>query len=211
MIMYRQHQSPFKQDVLRTRGWHSIHGLGRRAGLGQSLPNLSPGQWYELIALAENQPLADVQTYYSQTATGSNVTNLDVALGQWPGGIAHTGYLQYQSGGVVDAPGSGHYFKYGGGYVSWAQTNSRNQWAVPSQLPTAQQVATQQAASTAQLASPSTSVQASNQQSVSPQSPGVLIGSQGTTTTGADWIPGIPNVALLIAGGAAVVFMVARR
>lgn len=276
MIMYGQHQSTFKQDVLRTRGWHSIHGLGqipklfpyplvgrnRSRGLGQALPSLSPGQWYELIALAENQPLANVQTYYSQTASGSNVTNLDVILGQWPGGIAHTGYLQYQSGGVVDAPaGSGHYYRYGGGYVSWAQTNSVNQWAVPSQLPTAQQIATQQAASTAQYqlamsapvytqnqnqaaliqaynaanpkalvvasptpaaatplagAAPSTSVQASSQQSVSPLPPGgaVLIGSQGTTptTTGADWIPGIPNVALLIAaGGAAVALMMAGR
>lgn len=305
MIMYGHRQSTFKQDVLRTRGWHSLQGLGqipmlfpypllgrrRFRGFGQvlcpggvpcagGLPNFNEEQWYELIALTSNQPLASVQATYSQIAPGQDyggqpyfaqkapLTNLQIALGQWPGGIAHSAYLAYQQGNIVDAVQGGHYFQYGGAWVgTMGQLAQNNPWAIPAQQPTTQQV---QAATTAMFsqyqqamaapvysqpqnpaaviaaynaanpqalviasptpagttplagAPPSTSVQASSQQSVSPAPPGGAVtisnGSQGTGTTttttgvlGADWIPGIPNVALLIAGGAAVVLMMAGR
>lgn len=258
MIIQGHRQSGFKTAALRARGWYALRGLG------QALPNFSPGQWYELIALAENQPLSDVQAYYSQTATGSNITNLDVVLGQWPGGIAHSGYLQYQSGGVVDAPaGSGHYFQYAGGYVSWAKTASVNPWAIPAQAPTAQQIATQQAASTAQyqqqmsapvysqpqnLAAVIAAYNAANPQAPAPMPPTVVnpspasqstsTGTAATSTTsavsqangqisagtstvnqgtfdltsllgGTDWIPGVPNVALVIGAAGALVLLIA--
>lgn len=110
-------------------------------GLGQSLPNFNNDQWYELIALASNHPLADTRALYSQTAAGSNLTNLQIALGQWPGGIAHTAYLAYSQGNIVDAVQGGHYFQYGG---AWAGLDSQlgyaNRWAVPAQQPTTQQV-----------------------------------------------------------------------
>jgi hypothetical protein len=127
------------------RGWakrRGLHGLG-------IIPydQLTPPQWYELIALTQGQSLAQIQAYYSATASGSKVAVGAHALPQ-------SAYNVYQIGGVVDAAQGGHYFQYGGGYVSWAQNSGAagvNPWGMPAQAPTPQQVAAQYAAGQASV------------------------------------------------------------
>lgn len=190
----------------------SLRPAPRRGGLGQvptgaasgggtGVPQLSNEQWYELIALASNQPLASVQSLYAQNAAGSNLTNLQIAIGQWPGGIAHSGYAMYQQGAIVDAPTGGHYYQYGSRGASWASTGAVNQWAIPSTAV--------QASTTATTTASGTTNGTYNTGQLMPQ----LVtgnGTTGTTSTnfftGSTILSGVPNWVVL-GGGAGVLLL----
>lgn len=237
-------------------------GRGLR-GLGQLIPydQITPAQWYELIAIAENQPLASVQAMYGATQPGSNVTNLQAMVAAHS--IPQSGYNMYQTGAIAYNPQTGH-FEYGGGTVAWAQQYAPNVnlWAFPAVAPTPAQVqasyAAGQALTQTQMAAPvysqpqdtaaviaaynqanpqapastptvvnptppsqatSTGTAATSPSSAVSQANGQI--SAGTSTvnqgtfdlssllSGTDWIPGIPNVALLIGGGALLVLLIA--
>jgi hypothetical protein len=93
--------------------------------------NLSNEQWYELISLETNQPLANIESIYGTIQPGSTITNLQQTVGAHS--TAGSAYGMYQAGAIVNTPaGSPYAFAYGGPYQQWALSGAAvNTWAVP--------------------------------------------------------------------------------
>lgn len=213
-------------------GSPAVTKFTRRSGRGlgiTSYDQLTPQQWYELIALTTNQPVSSVQAQYSATQPGANATNLQAAIAAHS--ITQSAYDNYQIGGIVDAPTGGHQFQYGGGFVGWAQSagGSANPWAVPAQSPTADQIAASEAAGRAlvstqaqtplppNVVNPSPATQLTTTGTAATSTTSAVSQANGTTassgdllstiagylspTTSTDWITGVPNWIVVAGGG----------